>query len=100
MSRRFRDMETPEQQYARQQAGSAAQRSREAAGKHDAAAVDMGNQAAIYGRHGKDYADPVRAAAAARKGNWHAEQAARHDADAARHEAIAKQPEPKRRWRR
>lgn len=98
VSRRFRDMETPEQQYARRQAVPLAQRSRQAAGKHAADAVDYDNRAVIYGREGKPYADHASSAEAARKSAWHSAQAARHMADAERHEATAKPPAPKKRW--
>jgi hypothetical protein len=95
---RVRDMETPEERYAREQAGPAAERARQAAGKHAAEAVDWGNRAAIAGREGKDYHDPAASAEAARTSAWHANQAAQHTAEYEQHRATAKTPEPKKRW--
>lgn len=93
-------METPEQAYARRQAGSAAQRSRQAAGKHDDEANRWQMDIDVYGREGRDYSDPDKAAEGVRNRDWHRGQAARHTADAERHEAIARPPAPKkRRWR-
>jgi hypothetical protein len=94
-------METPEERYAREQAGPAAERSWQAAAKHAAAAVDWDNRAVISGREGKDYYDPTASAEAARKSNWHSRQAAQHAADAEVHEANAQAPQPKKRgWLR
>jgi hypothetical protein len=93
-------METPEQQYARRQASAAGQRSRQAAGKHDDEANRWQMTVDVYGREGKDYSDPEKAAEGVRQRDWHRSQAARHTADAERHEAIARVPPPgKRRWR-
>jgi hypothetical protein len=97
MSRRARDIETPEQQYARQQAGAAAQRSREAAAKAYSQAQLDDNAVWAIGREGRRGYDPQAAAAHAASRDKHYDRAARHQAEAEKYEAIAHQPEPKKR---
>lgn len=96
MARRFRDMESPEAAYARRQASALAERSHAAAAKHDDQAERLQMTVDVYGRQGKDYSDPKKAADASKKGRRHQDLAARHRADAARHEAAAKAPAPKK----
>lgn len=96
VGRKFRDMESPEAEYVRRQAGAAAQRAREAAGKHHDEAERQQMVVDVYGREGKDYSDPEKAADASKKGRRHQDLAARHLAEAARHEAIATPPKPKK----
>lgn len=90
---RFRDMESPEAAYVRQQNAAAAERSRQAAGKEDSAANHWQMTADVYGREGKDYSAPAVAADAARKVERHLNRRDQHLAAATRHEALAKQPE-------
>jgi hypothetical protein len=97
MSRRARDMETPEQQYARQQAGPAAQRAREAAAKAYDQGVRDDNAVWAIGREGRRGYDREAAAAHAASRDKHFDRAARLQAEADKHEALARQPEPKKR---
>ncbi|WP_329131592.1 hypothetical protein OG552_10615 [Streptomyces sp. NBC_01476] len=101
MSRRARDMETPEQQYARRQAGAAAQRSREAAAKAYDQAQRDDNAVWAIGREGRRGYDPDAAAQYAASRDQNYDRAARYQAEAERHDAIASAPQPKKRgwWR-
>jgi hypothetical protein len=95
----FRDMETPEQRYAREQAATSAQRSRQAAHKHDGQAQREQMTVDVYGRQGKDYSDPAEASRAARRRDKEIKDRDRHIAEADRHQAIAdSKPAKKSRW--
>ncbi|MEU5214724.1 hypothetical protein AB0G79_00795 [Streptomyces sp. NPDC020807] len=63
MARRFRDMPTPEQLYAARQAPRL--RAMAYAAEQEAERQQM--TADVYGRRGRDYSDPVRAARAQRE---------------------------------
>lgn len=101
MSRRARDLETPEAAYRRQQASAAAKQSRQAA----AAEYDQGirdeNAVWAIGREGRRGYDPEAAAKHAVSRDKHFDRAARLQADAERHEANAASLAPKKRgwWR-
>lgn len=93
MARRFKDMQTPEQQYAARQAPALRRMA------HQAEQQAEGHQmtADVYGRRGRDYSDPRKADAAQReadrlrdRGKGLRETANRAEAEVA--------PKPKRRW--
>jgi hypothetical protein len=96
MSRRFRDMESPEAAYARRQNAAAAQRSRQAAAKEEGDGMADDNAVWAVGREGRRGYDPDAAAKFAASRNRHFDRANKHAADAARHEAAAKAPAPKK----
>ncbi|MET8982050.1 hypothetical protein ABZX85_41305 [Streptomyces sp. NPDC004539] len=93
MGRRFKDMRTPEQQWAAQQAPRLRQMAHEA----DREAQRQQMTADVYGRQGRDYSDPARAAGAQREAD---RQRGRRDglrATADRAEQAATPPK-KRGW--
>jgi hypothetical protein len=90
MGRRFRDMQTPEQQYAARQAPALRQMAY--AAEQQAEAQQM--TADVYGRQGRDYSDPVKAARAQREADRLRDRGRGLRATANRAEADAK---PKKR---
>lgn len=71
MGRKFRDMKTPEQQYAERQAGALAQVLYSQAHAADEQAQMHQMTADVYGREGRDYSDPTKARRAARDADMH-----------------------------
>lgn len=93
MGRRFRDMQTPEQQYAARQAPALRQMAHQA----EQRAEQQQMTADVYGRQGRDYSDPARAASAQREANRQRGRARGLRETANRAEADA-QPKKKRGW--
>lgn len=100
MTRKFRDMESPEAAYQRAQAPVAAQRARQAAAEHSAQAQKDDNAVWAIGREGRRGYDPEAAAGFAASRDRNYAQAQALIAEAARHEAAAKAPAVKKGWRR
>ncbi|WP_329390175.1 hypothetical protein [Streptomyces sp. NBC_01716] len=99
MSRKFSQMETPEQQYARRNAGHLAQIANRQASRSEREAERHQMDVDVYGRQGRDYSDPQAADRAAKTRDKHLSRAARLRDDAARQERLATPPKkPKRRW--
>ncbi|MEE4541211.1 hypothetical protein V2S66_04415 [Streptomyces sp. V4-01] len=98
MSRKFRDMESPEAAYLREQAAASARQSRQAAAEEYDEGVRDDNAVWAIGREGRRGYDPQAAAAHAVSRDQHFDRAARHEADAERQEANARQPQQKKRW--
>jgi hypothetical protein len=93
MARRFKDMQTPEQQYAARQAPALRRIAYQA--EQQAEAHQM--SADVYGRSGRDYSDPQKAARAQREADRLRDRGRGLRASANRAEAEVK-PKPKRRW--
>ncbi|MGX9884049.1 hypothetical protein [Streptomyces sp. NPDC002276] len=94
MARRFKDMQTPEQQYAARQAPAL----RRMAHAADQEAQKHQMTADVYGRPGRDYSDPGKARGAQREAD---RQRGRRDglrATADRMEKTAAPKEKKRGW--
>lgn len=92
MGRRFRDVQTPEQQYMARQAPrlhEMAHAAEQEAGRQQMAAD-------VYGRRGRDYSDPGKAAHAQREADRLSDRAAGLRATASKAEATSKPK--KRRW--
>ncbi|MBA2951612.1 hypothetical protein [Streptomyces himalayensis] len=93
MGRRFKDMQTPEQQYAARQAP----RLREMAYAAEQEAERQQMTADVYGRQGRDYSDPRKAARAQREADRLRDRGKGLRATANRAEAEVA-PKKKRRW--
>lgn len=92
MGRRFKDMQTPEQQYAARQAPAL----RRMAHQAEQQAEEHQMTADVYGRQGRDYSDPVKAGDAQREADRLRSRA--RDLRTTANRAEAKAPKPKRRW--
>ncbi|MFJ8060819.1 hypothetical protein [Streptomyces sp. NPDC096142] len=93
MARRFKDMQTPEQQYAARQAP--ALRRMAHAAEQEAERQQM--TADVYGRRGRDYADPAKASRAQREADRQRERG-RGLRDTANQAEQATAPAKRRRW--
>lgn len=84
---------TPEEQYARRMAPARAEAARDAWHAHagEAERAQMGVD--VYGREGRWYSDPERAAADARTRDHHAKVAAGHRAEYERQERLLPEPQ-------
>jgi hypothetical protein len=67
MARKFKDMQTPEQQYAARQAGATARMLQQHAYSADQEAQKQQMTADVYGRPGTDYEDTGKARQASEK---------------------------------
>jgi hypothetical protein len=91
--RRFSEMQTEEQRYAARQAPAL----RRMAYQAEQRSEEQQMTADVYGRQGRDYSDPVRAAQAQREADRQRGRARGLRETAKRAEAEVK-PKPKRRW--
>jgi hypothetical protein len=90
---RFKDMQTEEQRYAARQAPALRQMAYQA----EQRAEEQQMTADVYGRRGRDYSDPAKAAQAQREANRQRGRARGLRATANQAEASAK-PKKKRGW--
>jgi len=91
MARRFKDMQTEEQRYAARQAPALRRMAYEAEQRSE----EQQMTADVYGRQGRDYSDPAKAAQAQREADRQRARARGLRATANRAEV---KPKPKRRW--
>jgi hypothetical protein len=93
MARRFRDMQTEERRYEARQAPALRRMAYEAEQRSE----EQQMTADVYGRQGRDYSDPAKAARAQREAERQRGRARGLRETANRAEADAK-PKPKRGW--